>query len=354
MKNSNRLTFVFFAFYPFYCVAADTAWITSPHTPFFQIKAHVTALGKTHKTYAESHLEHLKKQAETFQLKEKIKKAQTVYLSGNSSKKLFLDITNVAYLGDWKEEQRRIILYAFLRLSQLETNPNGKKAFLISASRFITEDISPEYPEYNLFPPPLIEELNKLRNKQNSFLIKWKKIFPHYEILLVNGKRMPSQSRLNEGKYRVTVLSSSYAPLIQVIDLSALLSGHVKMEPMTKGYCDSLEIKAQWRQKNTSLLKQKNCPKPYVFNSSFSDSKKKKTIRNLPFNKAKKYFLKEKDRGTLKTDLKSKGWEEEKPSFFNRKDLPKWIVIGGTLLTIGIFISLSEPETSSPERKVFH
>ena len=129
MKNSKCLIFIIFIFYPFYYVVADTAWVSDPDIPFFQLKAHITALGKTHRTYAQSHLEYLKKRTENFQLAEKIKKSQAAYLSGDSSKKLFLNIADAAYLGDWSEEQRRIILYAFLRLSQLENSLNGKKSF---------------------------------------------------------------------------------------------------------------------------------------------------------------------------------------------------------------------------------
>ena len=362
--------FLFLVFYPF-SQAVATVWIASPDMSPLQLKAHVMALGESHKTYAQSQWERFKKQTEAFELKEKIKKAQGAYLSGDSSITFFKEITDLAYLGDWDEEQRRVILYAFLRLAQLEVNSNKKKALLISAGRFITEDLSSNYPEYSLFPPPLIEELNSLRSKQNSFLVDWKKLFPRYEILLINGRKMESRTRLNEGKYRITVLSSFHAPWIQTISLSDLLSQVVKTQPLTVGYCDSLKIKPQWNQKNIKLLKQKNCAETYGFNTSIPSLEGKikaltKQNGNKTFNEQQKGLLKQDLPGMDSENLREaflikpiKDFEElenspeEEKGFFNKKNWPKWIVVGGTALALGVVIALRDPSLS-PESKVFH
>ena len=356
------------------CQGSDTVWIASPDISPIQLKAHVTALGKTHKTYAQSQWEYLKIKTKAFRLKEKIKKAQEAYLSGDNSRGFFKDIVSVAYLGDWNAEQRRIILYAFLRLVQLESHPVRKKAFLISAGRFIAEDLSSTYPEYSLFPPPLIEKLNSLRNKQNSFLVDWKRIFPRYEILLINGKKAAAETRLKEGKYRITVLSSFQAPWVQTIDLSELLSGTFKPEPLTSGYCDSLRVKSQWNQKNIKLLKRKDCFKTYSFDSRrplLEEQKKDvfgaKNKSRFSYNQKEELFKQgsmagssnlesssqELLKGTSKDFEKLEDLSLEEESFFNKKNLPKWIVIGGTALALGAFIALSDSKPS-PERKVFH
>ena len=185
----------------------------------------------------------------------------------------FLETANLAFQADWNQKQRRIILYAFLRLAQLEPEPDEKKAFLISAGRFIMEPLSPSYPEYNLFPPPLIKELNRLREGQNSFLMDWRKIFPHYEILFVNGKKiMRPKTRLNEGRYRIAALSSSRAPFIKTESLSGLLSNAPYQTAfLTTGPCRSAKIKPEWlkatgkRRRDFRLLR--NCPEPYAFPS---------------------------------------------------------------------------------------
>ena len=353
------------------CQGSDTVWIASPDMSPIQLKAHVTALGKSHKTYAQSQWEHLKRKTGVFQLKEKIKKAQEAYLSGDNSRGVFKSIVDVAYLGDWNAEQRRIILYSFLRLAQLESHPVRKKAFLISAGRFISEDLSSAYPEYSLFPPPLIEELNSLRNKQNSFLVDWKMIFPRYEIVLVNGKKAEAETRLHEGKYRITVLSSFQAPWIQTIDLSELLSGTFKSESLTSGYCDSLKIRPQWNQKNIKLLKRKDCFKAYSFDNRSSLVEQKKNVveeaNNNRFsrNQKEELFKQESMAGRLDSENSQQGFLEGKDfaeledlslkeeSFFNKKNLPKWIIIGGAALALGAFIALSD-SNPSPEKKVFH
>ena len=248
-------------------------WAAAPGVSFFQLKARTDALGQAHKTYAQNYAEFLARRADSFRLLEKIKKAQTAYLSGSGSKPLFLETANLAFQADWNQKQRRIILYAFLRLAQLEPEPDEKKAFLISAGRFIMEPLSPSYPEYNLFPPPLIKELNRLREGQNSFLMDWRKIFPHYEILFVNGKKiMRPKTRLNEGRYRIAALSSSRAPFIKTESLSGLLSNAPYQTAfLTTGPCRSAKIKPEWlkatgkRRRDFRLLR--NCPEPYAFPS---------------------------------------------------------------------------------------
>ena len=263
-------------------------WAAGPGVSFFQLKARTDALGKAHKTYARHYAELLARRANGFHLREKIKKAQTAYLSGSGSKPLFLETANLAFQADWNQEQRRILLYAFLRLAQLEPEPDEKKAFLISAGRFIMEPLSPSYPEYNLFPPPLIKELNRLQEGQNSFLMDWRKIFPHYEILLVNGKKiMRPKTRLNEGKYRIAALSSSRAPFIKTESLSGLLSNAPYQTAfLTTGPCRSAEIKPEWRKaagkrrKDFRLLR--NCPEPYAFDADRPQMKSQQTKETLP------------------------------------------------------------------------
>ena len=340
-----------------------TIWVTSPDILPAQFKAHLTALGKNHKSYAQNQWEYLKKKTKSFQLSEKIKQAQALYLSGNSSTDLFKAITDLAYLGDWDEEQRRIILYAFLRLAQLERNPNRKKAFLISAGNFIIESLTPAYPEHNLFPPPLIKELNNFQNKKNSFVINWKKLFPHHEILLINGKKMTDKTKLREGKYRITALSSSHAPWIKTMELSYLLSIKIKPQALTSGHCNTLKIKPIWKKKNIRLLRNKNCLQSYAFVQKASSNETHE--KDKFFNKQRKDFQKEKlINSKIKEEiliesqnnhLFPENFDKEKEKFFNKKNLPKWIILGGTLVTIGLLFYLNGPEEKqSPERKVFH
>ena len=352
--------FLIFCLSFFFSESFAGVWIASPDTPPLEFKAHVMALGKGKKTYAQNRWEYLKKQTKGFRLKNRITKAQAAYLSGDSSKKLFQSIADMAYVGDWNEEQRRVILYALLRLAQLSDSPNEKKAFLIFASRFITEDLSSTWPEYNLFPPPLVERLNQLKSGQTSFLIDWRKRFPHHEIVLVNGKKMKGKTRLNEGRYRITALSSTHAPYVRTLHLSELLSGVLKTQPLTEGHCDTLKVRPQWHQRHIKLFRRKDCRKEYAFQGQSSHFKNPPSFHHnredFLSKKRELVFSESKNVGNLRPS--EEHFMEEtrtgKKDFKNSRI--QWIVIGAAVVALSFVIvfGAADKKASSPERRVFH
>ena len=215
MHKMLKFLFVVLTLGVLFPAKADRAWIKPPQTPFSRFKAHIEALDSPHITYAEYQLSQLRKTSQTFKLIHRIQRAQELYLSETipAAKKAFQDIIQTVHAADWNEEDRRIILYAFLRSAQLEEQPDIKKAFLLSASRFFRKRITPQQADYNLFPPPMTEKFNSLLKDQVFFTVNWRETFPEHEIILVNGERVSIHKPLQipEGVYRITALSSSHA-----------------------------------------------------------------------------------------------------------------------------------------------
>ena len=147
----------------------------------------------------------------------------------------FYSIVKQAYDKDWNKESQKIIFYSFLRLSQIESKGSAPDSFLHSAVLF-----APELePEERLFPPPLIKKFKAIKSSVHRLNIQLKPIFPFHEILLINGKEISLEEKLNlpYGEYRVTSLSSSHKTWTRVISLSQLIRLKIVTPPWVKGSC---------------------------------------------------------------------------------------------------------------------
>ena len=341
-ENSNRegqpLSALLILFFFFPAEADRRAWIKPPRTPFLNFKAHIEALDSPHITYGEYQLSRRRKIAQTFQLIHRIQKAQELYLSGTvpSAKKSFQDILQTAHAADWNEEDRRIILYAFLRSAQLEKQPDIKKAFLLSAGRFFRKRIPTEGMDYSLFPPPLTEKFNALLENQVVFTVNWNKIFPEHEIILVNGERVPVHQPLQmpEGVYRITALSSSHAPWSRALSLSRLISRPVHTKPLTTGVCRSLKIAPQWEHPSVQLLSPE-CPAPL----KFAGEGIVPTGEDFPPGEG----------GRLKTDF-----PDEETGLSKKRKIPKWLWIAGAVAAGGFLIYLQDSLSTQNPPPVFY
>ena len=322
----------------FFPARADKAWIKPPQTPFLNFKAHIEALGSPHITYAKYQLSQRRKIAQTFKLIQHIQKAQELYLSGTlpSAKKAFQDIIQMAHAADWNEEDRRIILYAFLRSAQLEEQPDIQKALLLSASRFFRKRITPQQADYNLFPPPLTEKFNSLLKSQVFFTVNWKEIFPKHEIILVNGERVSVHKPLQTpaGVYRTTALSSSYAPWSRTFSLSRLISRPVHTKALTTGTCRSLKIAPKWENPSVQLLSPE-CPAPLKFAGGGVLSNKEDL---LPAKE-----------GTIQMNFPEKATNLSK-----KRKIPKWLWITGGIAAGSLLIYLQDFQSTQKPPPVFH
>ena len=261
--------------------AEGAVWIKPPYTSFREFKAELRAFGPPHISYAESLLRRQRKQAIEFELKEKLLIAQELYLSGEEQKalKAFQSITDLSPLADWRAEDRRILLYSFLRRAQSEEDESKRKALLLSASDFISKEELEDYPDRDLFPPPLMESLSLIKEKTHLLSVDWNKIFPDHEIILINGKQIQKDIRdiRSRALYRTHALSSSHVPYLNSISLSDLIQKQIKTKKLTEGYCKKIKVRSDIQEtEKARVLSQPDCPKPILTARLQKDAESKK------------------------------------------------------------------------------
>ena len=374
---------------------AQNVWVKPTQASFEEFKAYMQALGVPHISYAQKQLERKRRQAQSFQLKKKLIPAQELYLSGEGERaiKAFNHIASSSLLADWEEEDWRIILYSFLRMAQSEEDPEKRKALLLSANAFSLSPInSVNYPDHYLFPPPLMEELDQLQKKANTLFVDWEKIFPHHEIILVNGQKMPrgKKAKISQALYRVTALSSSHKPWSKIVNLSSLLTQQIKTKSLTKGPCHNLKI---WQDKPglLKLFQPLNCPEPETLRfekakkepeehkklikqgkgrisgkhksflsssdlkSAFSKKRRKsnnqpkpyqgkKELKNLQFAHFKKDDFYEMDSSLLNSEGFKSHFEEPAQQPDRLWDIPPWLIVGAGVVAFSLIVSLSQIE----------
>ena len=317
MKTAN-LYLIYFIF-PF-VAQAQTIWVKDSKTPFMEFKAHIQALGESHESYAQTQLKRVRDKTKPFALKEKIKKAQAIFLSGNllEAQRAFQDISDQIYQGDWNKEQRDILFYSLLRQAQFSQEKEKRKALLTTAALLRREKTTLKDQVYVLFPPPLWEELNQIQEKVTSFSISWRKVFPEHQIILINGEQIPYKEdmHLPSGTYRITALSSTHAPWTKITSPSLLLSQPLLKSPsLVKGFCEFKSIKKQWLESSMKLFSKMTCPP---------------TLKQIHFNA--KDLSKEKSYSYYLNKVKTKD--------FYKKNI-SWLGIGLGVIAIGVLYSSS-------------
>ena len=318
---------------PYFLSAQNTIWVKAPHTPFDEFEAGIKTLDFS-TSYAEYKLKQKRAIAKAFKLKDKILQAQQFYLSGEDKKAIrsFRQITRLAALADWDREDRRIILYSFLRRAQSEEDKNKRKALLFSALDFAFFPINSEsYRDYNLFPPPLMEELRLIQEKTPALYVHWESVFPQHEIILINGKKMRKEekTRLPQSHYRVSAFSSSHQAWTQNLNLSELLSKKIQTKRLSKGYCENLKLALDKEAQNIKILNLSNCPKQTSL--KFND-KQKKLTPNHSLDKLESF------NNSYPLDILN----SENGSFQNKSSpTSSWLIAGAVVVALSIAISLS-------------
>ncbi len=330
----NFLTYFLFIFYllSFSQPSKSNVWVKDIKSNFFQFTAHLTSLDSTHLSYGEYLLKLKRKETKKFQLKELILKAQEYYLSGeiDLALEVFKEITSLGHSADWNEEQRRVIFYSFLRRSQNEKDVDKKQALLLSAAQFIVFKITKDYLDYHLFPPPLLEKLKQIQNQQSFLSLSLKTLFPHHEIILINGKQISNDRKkiqIPESSYRITALSSSHTPWTKIVPISYLMTQSIKTSSLTSGYCKTLKMRNNLVKKTIKIFYNKNCEK-------------------------NNYLEKKKNQGELSDKILNNN-KYIKFNFFKKK-LPAWLIVGTVILTTGIVLSFTmDDKGKTSSSKVF-
>ncbi len=320
-------------------------WVKDIKSPFFGFTSHLTSLGSNHISYGKHLLSLKREETKKFQLKDLILQAQEHYLSGEIQLALevFEKITSLSHSADWDKEQRRMILYSFLRRSQSEKDIPKKQALLLLASQFTMSKFTKDHPDYNLFPPPLLQKLEEIQNQQTLLSLPLKKLFPHHEIILINGKRVSLKNKtiqVPESSYRITALSSSHTSWTRVVPISYLMTQSIKTNPLTLGYCKTLKVKSEWMKNNIKIFYNKDCEnqKPLWKQKGYKESFSK-TFDNKNYKEV-----------LTKTSYKNK----QKKFNFLKKDTSTWLIVGGALLTTGILLSLTIDNKTSSSSKIFY
>lgn len=170
--------------------------------------------------------------------------AQEAFLnqSFGAARESFLKVARSAFSEDWRSEQIDIIVYALLRLAQLEGDAEKARPWLQKAA-----DLgSPRISDSSLFPPPLLAQFMELR-RQNAPLQIPNEVFKEWPIILVNGQSCSAgacDSRPS-GQARVTWLSDRWLPVTTLINSKDIAAYHPRQEPWVRGACSNPIAHAQ-------------------------------------------------------------------------------------------------------------
>ena len=326
-----------FYFLPLFLMAQEkTVWVKSVYTPLQEFLAWTENSKPQAISYANYLLKQKREFAKNFQLKQKLLTAQELYLLGEEERaiKSFKQISNLAYQADWDKEDRRILIYSFLRMAQLKDDPENKKALLLLTSDFFASKINKEnYSDYNLFPPPLMEKLQTIQKKKNNLSINWNKIFPDHEFILLNGKKIEKNKILSlpQAIYKITALSSSHTAWSKNISLSELVRLTIKTQSLTRGSCRNQEILMSAPIKNIKLAPISHCPKLDILNASPQIGQELTVSSSL---------LEESQKETSSSQNLLSHW-------------PSWLVIGAGVIALSLAISLGGEDSNKTEDHVY-
>lgn len=210
--------------------------LKAPQTPLEEFSAYIQTEDAV--SYSKAQFEKIQNQStDVKQLTVLLEQAQKSFLKDHlhQSGGYFRAIVKKAYKKDWTDEAQKIIFYSFLRLAQIEWKGLESEAFLYSAVIFAPH-LSPDT---ELFPPPLVQKFQSIKNNQAKLTVFLKQIFPFHELILINGRVFSGKIQLAYGEYKVTALSSSHKKWSRVISLSKLVQKRIVTAPLVSGHCRS-------------------------------------------------------------------------------------------------------------------
>jgi hypothetical protein len=188
-------------------------------------------------------------------LKHLMEEAQTAFLSESpkESKRLFLQISQMAQVDDWRDAEREAIQYSELRLAQLSDNPVDRGQHLFEAARLFG-DITPDL---SLFPPPLIQSFKKEVSKQNesSQVFFPYDVFPNHQIILIDGRRVhmsaTTKVTVTPGIHRIRALSDSHPSVTENATVKQLTGFRAVSTPLVSGTCTKPNLEAAFPSTET-------------------------------------------------------------------------------------------------------
>ena len=226
---------------------SHASMIRAPQTPVEEFDAFLQT--EKIESYAQVQLEEIQNQYQDIKnLSSLLEQAQRSFIKGHLKQAgdYFKAIVGQAYEKDWIKDAKNIIFYSYLRLAQIEwkDNPNP---FLHSALVF-----APSIkPDSSLFPPPLIQRFNEIKQNFSKLTTPLNRIFPFHDIILINGIIFPkTRISLPYGKHRVTALSASHQPWSQVVAVEELIQKRIVTPPWVSGTCKHPVVSKNIERKN--------------------------------------------------------------------------------------------------------
>lgn len=183
----------------------------------------------------------------------KMRQLQDLFISANRSflegslQKAKTDFEMVAFearSADWDKSQRDLIHLSLLRLAQLENDRQKRTAYIKEAIDFDRY----KSPDVDLFPPPIIDEFRRLHSQHLQQLQSWDTtdFSKDFDYILLNGQiydlKKGTKILVGMGRYRVTLLSDSYSPIIRVMTYDQMQAMLPTGIPLAQGHCNSPDV----------------------------------------------------------------------------------------------------------------
>ena len=202
----------------------------------------------------------LRKPALTYELLSKLKSAQFEFLNGDLKKarEHFQKIASLQHLANWGSRERESIHYSLMRLAQLQRGETQRQAWLRQA-------VALDYyrkPNPKLFPPPLINDYQKLRRKMVQNIWQLPRRAELFDTVLINGKKQKGYSgfiKTVDAVQRIQLLSNRYLPVHYVARPLQLKNLTIKLVPLAYGSCDRPIFNADVNPKENWIYMTDNC-----------------------------------------------------------------------------------------------
>ena len=152
---------------------------------------------------------------------------------------IFSEMSQQRWKQDWNVEEKKIIVYAMLRLAQL--NKKKRKQILQKTLSFDNQLPIKE----DLFPPPMVAEYKKIKNAMREKVYPLPENSKSFGKIMINGrplKKGTSFFKASQGKKRFTFISNSYKTLSFVENPESLSKKTLKKEALATGSCQSPQI----------------------------------------------------------------------------------------------------------------
>lgn len=172
-----------------------------------------------------------------------LKEAQFHFLNGSleKSRTTFQIIADNKWNCDWKDDERKIITFAFFRLAQMSSSDSEQIQYLTDAINF-DDKLNPDEV---IFPPPTVELYNKLKKQLFKKSITLPDFAKKYSYVLRNGQFMNLSSMTMDTyslRARYTFVSDTYKTESFTVTAAELIQSSINPVPLIEGDCGNYKL----------------------------------------------------------------------------------------------------------------